>query len=368
MSAPLATADLLLRGGAASLLLLVAGLLVRDVGRSAAARLGVVFALGSGAYALCAAAQVHAAFGPWTAPVLALASGNNVVLWLFALAVFDDGFRLRPGHGAVWAAVVAAAVLHAFVLPPAVARWLDLPLSLQAIGFAALAAVQALTSWRGDLVERRRALRLFVVAAASGHSLVMAGSRLAAGPTPPAGSLASALALFAIAAVVAVALMQVDDRDDLFGARPRPEPAGAPPALDAADRTLLAALERRMGAERAYREEGLTIGRLAASLDVPEHRLRRLVNRGLGHRNFAAFVNGYRLDEAKAALADPAQAEVPVLTIAIDAGFGSLGPFNRAFKAGTGRTPTEYRRAALADFEHGSPISKTGEKRTAIRA
>ena len=30
-----------------------------------------------------------------------------------------------------------------------------------------------------------------------------------------------------------------------------------------------------------------------------------------------------------------------MLTIAMDAGFQSLGPFNRAFKADTGVTPTE---------------------------
>jgi AraC-like DNA-binding protein len=33
-----------------------------------------------------------------------------------------------------------------------------------------------------------------------------------------------------------------------------------------------------------------------------------------------------------------------VTTIALDAGFQSLGPFNRAFKSETGVTPTEYRR------------------------
>jgi len=38
---------------------------------------------------------------------------------------------------------------------------------------------------------------------------------------------------------------------------------------------------------------------------------------------------------------------VPILTIALDAGFGSIGPFNRAFKTHTGLTPTEYRRARL---------------------
>jgi len=35
---------------------------------------------------------------------------------------------------------------------------------------------------------------------------------------------------------------------------------------------------------------------------------------------------------------------VTVITIAMDAGFQSLGPFNRAFKATTGVTPSEYRR------------------------
>ena len=78
------------------------------------------------------------------------------------------------------------------------------------------------------------------------------------------------------------------------------------------------------------------------NFDIPEYRLRHLINRQLGHRNFSTFVNGYRLAEAEAALGDPGQAEVPILTIALDAGFGSMGPFNRAFKAQTGLTPTEY--------------------------
>jgi AraC-like DNA-binding protein len=38
---------------------------------------------------------------------------------------------------------------------------------------------------------------------------------------------------------------------------------------------------------------------------------------------------------------------VPILTIALDAGFSSLGPFNRTFRQVTGTTPTAYRRWAL---------------------
>jgi AraC-like DNA-binding protein len=33
-----------------------------------------------------------------------------------------------------------------------------------------------------------------------------------------------------------------------------------------------------------------------------------------------------------------------VLTIALEVGYGSIGPFNRAFKERFGVTPTEYRR------------------------
>ena len=50
-----------------------------------------------------------------------------------------------------------------------------------------------------------------------------------------------------------------------------------------------------------------------------------------------------------AALADPSKRELPVLTIALTAGFQSIGPFNRAFKVATGLTPSEFRRQKLAE-------------------
>jgi AraC-like DNA-binding protein len=104
-----------------------------------------------------------------------------------------------------------------------------------------------------------------------------------------------------------------------------------------------------MAAERVYRSEDLSIARLAARLAVPEYRLRRLINQRLGYRNFSAYINAFRLADARAALADPGRRETPVLTIALDAGFQSIGPFNRAFKTATGRTPTEFRREKLAE-------------------
>ena len=126
-------------------------------------------------------------------------------------------------------------------------------------------------------------------------------------------------------------------------------PATPLPAPDETERRLAVALQRLMADERAYRSEDLSLASLAAQLAVPDYRLRRLINQRLGHRNFNVFVNGFRLAEARAALADPAKTDRPVLSIALDAGFQSIGPFNRAFKADTGRTPTEFRRENRAD-------------------
>lgn len=144
-------------------------------------------------------------------------------------------------------------------------------------------------------------------------------------------------------------------------AEPDPQPQTQPgvsaiPALsepaapaDPAEERLAAALQRAMLEERVYKDPALSVAGLAARLQAPEYRLRRLINQRLGQRHFNAYLNGYRLAEVKAALADPAQQHLPVLTLALEAGFGSIGPFNRAFKADTGLTPTDFRRLKLAD-------------------
>jgi AraC-like DNA-binding protein len=152
--------------------------------------------------------------------------------------------------------------------------------------------------------------------------------------------------LAAVVAAISIAMMRVEGAD-LFPAAPEVQAEASEAAVvesSAADQKLIDALMRLMGDERIYRHDNVTIGTLATKLAIPEYRLRRLINQRLGYRNFNVFLNEHRIAEAKAALADPSQAEVPVITIAMDAGFQSLGPFNRAFKATTGVTPTEYRR------------------------
>jgi AraC-like DNA-binding protein len=340
--------DPALRGATIALLALLALLLARGPGL--AARLGAAFALGVAAFALCSAPALAAAPPWWFAPVLVVSAGNNVVFWLFARAVFEDGFRLRPWHALPWALSAGAALMLAYGGPrPA----LGLALTLAELGFTLLALAAILGAWRGDLVEPRRRLRLVLLGVVGLYALALSLERLAGGGPGggPGLPLLNAAGLAALALASAALLLRSTDAL----APPRP-PAAPPPAEEVPpDPTQLAALHRLVAEERIHREPGLTIGDLAERLGLPEHRLRRLINQGLGWRNFNAFLNHHRLAEAKAALADPAQAAVPVLTIALDAGFQSLGPFNRAFKAETGLTPTQFRRERLADFGIGQP-------------
>ncbi|MCW7536810.1 helix-turn-helix domain-containing protein [Aquabacterium sp. A7-Y] len=358
----LLTLNIALRAGLITLLLFVAAVLVRDHARAVAARLAAACAAGVAAYALSSMPGFTAPpMAWWQRPLLALSTGNAVVFWVFSRALFDDEFKARWWHAAAWGVLAAAGWVHCFVLARShavAAASLNTGITLVTLGFAALAVLQSLSTWRSDLVEGRRRLRIFIVSAGAAYTLATAIAKLALHGggilSAPLASLADALALLAIVVVILWHLL-VTTRSGLFANAPtvaacdgRSAAPGTGPVaevqVERVDRSQVAALERLMTVERAYRQDGLTIGGLAAQLGVPEHKLRKLINQGLGYRNFNAFLNQYRIEEAKSALADPAQAEVPVLTIAMDAGFQSLGPFNRAFKADTGMTPTEFRR------------------------
>lgn len=342
----LSTLDIALRGATVALLLVLAASLFRGFGTVLAGRLAAAFALGSAAhavsYSIGSTSQVTIAH----APLIALSTGNVVVFWLFTRALFDETFKPRWWHGLVWAVVAAFSFINCTWLataPGGSPRISIIAINLIALGFIALAVTQTVASWSSDLVERRRGVRVFIVGAAAVYGGLNAILQIAwsGGGTEFASTVNSA-ALAAVVAAISFAMMRVDGAE-LFPVQPAVQPD--PVAADAgADQKLVDALMRLMADERIYRHENISIGTLATKLKIPEYRLRRLINQRLGYRNFNVFLNEHRIAEAKAALADPSQAEVPVITIAMDAGFQSLGPFNRAFKATTGVTPTEYRK------------------------
>ena len=342
------TIDIALRGGTVALLLVLAASLFRGFGTVLAGRLAAAFAIGSAAHAVTASIGNTGPISATHAPLIAISTGNVVVFWLFTQALFHETFRLRRWHALVWAGVVAFSFVNCTWLAPASgARLSIIAVNLLALGFIVLAVMQTISSWSADLVEGRRRVRVFIVSAAAlygGLNAMLQISMSGGGAAAIANAINSA-ALAAVAAAISLAMMRVDGAD-LFPVAPTsaPEADAGVAVKPAADQKLIEALMRLMADERIYRHDNVSIGTLATKLSIPEYRLRRLINQRLGYRNFNVFLNEHRIAEAKAALSDPSQAEVPVITIAMDAGFQSLGPFNRAFKATTGVTPTEYRR------------------------
>jgi len=344
----LPTLDIALRGATVALLLVLAASLFRGFGTVLAGRLAAAFALGSAAHAVSYSIGWASPISLPYAPLIALSTGNVVVFWLFTRALFDETFKLRWWHGLVWAVVVTFSFVNCmWIAPASSARVSIVAVNLVALGFIALAVAQTIASWSADLVERRRGVRGFIVIASALYGGMNAVLQIFMSGSEVVNAVNSAV-LAGVVAAICYAMLRVDGAD-LFPATTQAAPVTIAPAQavaaeDAGDQKLIDALMRLMGDERIYRHDNITIGTLATKLGIPEYRLRRLINQRLGYRNFNVFLNNHRIEEAKAALSDPTQLEVPVITIAMDAGFQSLGPFNRAFKAITGVTPTEYRR------------------------
>jgi AraC-like DNA-binding protein len=351
----LSTLDIALRAGTTALLLVLAASLFRDYRAAVAGRLAAAFALGSAAHAVTYAIGAASPVSIWHAPLIAISTGNIVVFWLFTRALFDDAFKLRLWHALVWAAVAGFSFINCAWIAPVSAgnvRFSLVAINLLVLGFIALAVGQTVASWSADLVEGRRRLRVFIVSAAALYGGINAVLQMliSGRETADVANTANAALLAGIVAAICYSMLRVA-AVDLFPVAPVAatvtnvsDPVIAAQDSGVADQRLVDALMRLMADERIYRHDNITIGTLATKLSVPEYKLRRLINQRLGYRNFNVFLNNHRIEEAKAALADPSQAEVPVITIAMDAGFQSLGPFNRAFKATTGVTPTEYRR------------------------
>ena len=344
--------DLGLRGAVVGLFLVVCAVLLRSTLVRPAANLGAALGVAGAAYAISTAPFFPRWSFGWNSPILVLAMGSPVIFWLWARAVFEQNFMLRAWHGAAWAVMSGFGLLayNGWTNWPSLAVTSGRALALASIGFALLAVAQVPKGWRKAATTGRGRLLIALTVGISIQIVLSASAGLAAIPIQSisltvacglAGSALVSIWMMVFATEPAVAGATVGSGEAL----PRSQ-SSQRVDLAPSERAALHRLQHVMATERSYRQEGLTIGLLAARLGLPEYRLRTLINEGLGHRNFNAFLNRYRLDEAKAALADPEQAEVPVLTIALDAGFQSLAPFNRAFKADTGLTPTEFRRRA----------------------
>ncbi len=114
------------------------------------------------------------------------------------------------------------------------------------------------------------------------------------------------------------------------------------------DRILAQRIVDGLESERLYLTADLKLADLAVALGEPDYKVTQCITAVLGYRNFNQLINRYRIDYAKSALGQADNADRPILAIAYESGFNSIGPFNRAFKIQVGMTPREYRVASLA--------------------
>lgn len=327
-------------------------LLVRFFPHTIQTRLAVIMAVAQALFLIVSVNDEAIIFGPLSFVIVFIAELNPGLTWLFCLSVFKDDFEMKWPYWLVIIFYVALEIIH----QQGIAVDFDLTTlsrSVRAIIYSYLILV-IVRGRRGDLVEERRSFRLWFIGAiivATGI-ISVAEAYYVNFYSLGYGSLLQAVTVFIVSLVMLVHVTRINDQ--VFFIKPNKElvsrkvPSLMKERLGVEDRHSLDELEAMMD-KGAYREAGLTITMLAGQLHMPEHRLRYLINHHLGHRNFSQYLNDYRIAEAKRRLRTIEDRHVPVLTIAMELGYQSLGPFNRAFKNRTDQTPTEYRKTQLQD-------------------
>lgn len=281
---------------------------------------------------------------PWRSFVDFGSVSTTIWAWIFAHQLFE-----RPIRKSLL--VAAPLMLATFwtvgnFLPDT--RWFTYyAIHLLSLALVAHLIFIAINGRADDLIERRRKIRtalpIFVGLQVGGvltYEIVFGTAEY-----QPDVSAMNAMLIFALVLGAGMALFAAEQ--DIFSrAKQNEQPSRPHSNLSPSETVLHEKLMQAMD-EGQYRTSSLTITMLADQLDTPEHRLRALINRQLGHRNFSSFLNGYRISEAKTKLADRDLVNLPILTIAMDLGYGSLAPFNRAFRSETGVTPSDFRKKAI---------------------
>lgn len=208
------------------------------------------------------------------------------------------------------------------------------------VGYA-VAALRALHRHRGWLVARRsdlaaaRRVRAVLIAYAA-IVTVRTGYLIADALITPL-SYFDMFGFYVVLAVVGNYLAIEGWRQ----ADARPQPIVEPIERDW--RPIAAGWMDRIEAHRWWRDPDLDLAELARRLGTNTAYLSRGLNEGL-ELGFAEAINGLRVEHVAARLRDGAGGDI--LTLAIDAGFGSKATFNRVFKERFGVTPSAYRRVS----------------------
>lgn len=302
-------------------------------------------AVATASYLLLTAPIPDAYYGVARNVFLTLTDALAYSIWFAAMYLLVEGFRPSRWPLLVKVALGVFSLWYLYFFGVLQGRgWFHDFNHLLCVVILAHVILVAARGWSDDLLDGRRKSRIIIALLASGYGLMLAAVELF-GPVLRHQSwygLLNSVALLLAIPLLMRFLLQKETQGALQKKAEIPQSGKSPAPLPEAG-----GLAQKLSAfieQGGYRQTGLTIGVLAKQLDFAEYRLRRLINTELGFDNFSGFLNHYRIAEACRQLADPAFDKTSILTLALELGYGSIGPFNRAFRAETGFSPTEYRR------------------------
>ncbi len=287
----------------------------------------------------------------WTVAIGGSATCNG--FWLVSRALFrgEHGVRLRHITLASGVALLIAfhrgTTMQENASPSMLVVAIDAMLTLTSTSLLALSFLEPLRGWsmKWTPAERRLRLSFMAIYGSCVLSTTLLGELAHAFPAMvPWRACVVAICASGMLVFTHLAFRHRRRTPAPSDHRDRQLPGKQAPAPCEDDARLVALLRHQLEDLQVYREPDLRVAELAARLGTAEHRLSRLITRHLGERNFNQLLNRHRVAHACQLLAMPSGFD-NILHVSGESGFASLGPFNRAFKAIMGCTPTEYRAA-----------------------
>lgn len=111
----------------------------------------------------------------------------------------------------------------------------------------------------------------------------------------------------------------------------------------ATSKKLMDSLKVLFEDNEVFLDSAISLETIAQSLGTSTRKLSQAINEN-ENKNFSDFVNGYRIERAKALLKNPKYNHEKIVAIAYDCGFNNATSFNLAFKSRTQLTPSQFRK------------------------
>lgn len=329
------------------LILLIAYLLYREQRNVHVQVVSLMLIVGVTAYLLLTAPYSPRPQGFIRSLLLMLTHTMPVFLWTYGKLIFDDAFVAQPRRFWQKLLFTLLAVFYIYVfLIRGGGGHLQMLSHLIALFFIVHLLVSVIATWRNDLIEQRRVARFWLVLLVGLFYLmldVVELSNTTLNRHQIFMLMNASICLIGSSVTIVMVFLYESTNENIPNL---PANSSRYSRLIPQENALYTKLETFIE-NAGYLQSDLTISKLAEQLECAEHHLRKLINQRLGYTNFTAFLNHYRIEEARKRLVET---HLPVLSIALDVGYGSIAPFNRAFKDIVGLTPTAYRSTQLAEI------------------